>query len=148
MSGLVVVRQFWVGWGVVAATTRLVPPPRTPRGMRGIITLARGSTPGRPKRKRRSPLLTRNFVFHCFRAMKNITVTLPEDTALWVRIRAAERGRSVSRWLADLLVGMHRGEGAYDAAMERFFAREPRKLTWSDGRRPTRDDLHERADVR
>lgn len=88
------------------------------------------------------------FVFHYFRVMKNITITLPEDTALWVRIRAAERGRSVSRWLADLLVGMQRGEGTYDAAMERFFARQPRKLTWSDGRRPTRDELHDRADLR
>ena len=29
--------------------------------------------------------------------MKNITVTLPEDLARWVRVRAAENERSVSR---------------------------------------------------
>ena len=98
--------------------------------------------------QRKCLVVDTEFVLHYFRVMKNVTVTLPEDTALWVRVRAAEGGRSVSRWLADLLVGMQRGEGTYDAAMERFFARQPRKLTWSDGRRPTRDELHDRADLR
>ena len=27
--------------------------------------------------------------------MKNVTVTLPEETALWLRVRAAEQDRSV-----------------------------------------------------
>ena len=80
--------------------------------------------------------------------MKNITVTLPEDVALWVRIQAAEHDRSVSKWLAELLEGMRRREDAYDVAMDRFFSREPRKLTWSDGRKPTRDELHDRASLR
>ena len=38
--------------------------------------------------------------------MKNVTITLPEDVAAWLRVRAAEDGRSVSRWLAELLDGM------------------------------------------
>ena len=35
--------------------------------------------------------------------MKNITITLPEDVARWLRIKAAENERSVSKWLAELL---------------------------------------------
>ena len=34
--------------------------------------------------------------------------------------------------------------------MNRFFGRvpEPRKLEWVDGRKPTREELHDRADRR
>lgn len=80
--------------------------------------------------------------------MKNITVTLPENVASWLRVRAAKNGRSVSRWLAELLEDMQRGEQAYELAMERYLARKPRRLYWSDGRRPTRDELHERTGIR
>lgn len=80
--------------------------------------------------------------------MKNVTVTLPEDVAAWLRVRAAENGRSVSRWLAELLEGMRHGEDEYDFAMERYLARKPRELHWIDGRRPTRDELHDRSGFR
>ena len=80
--------------------------------------------------------------------MKNVTVALPEDVALWLRVRAAQNERSVSKWLAELLEGMKRGEDDYDVAMERFMARKPRNLTWIDGRTPTRDELHDRAGLR
>ena len=80
--------------------------------------------------------------------MKNVTVSLPEDVALWLRVRAAENGRSVSRWLAELLEGMRRGEDEYDLAMERYLARKPRKFGWVDGRKPTRDELHDRSGLR
>ena len=79
-----------------------------------------------------------NFVFHYLCVMKNITVSLPEDVAHWLRVRAAENSRSVSKWLADLLAGMRRREDEYEVAMERFLARKPRKLNWSDNRKPTR----------
>lgn len=88
------------------------------------------------------------FVFYYSRGMKNITVTLPEETARWVRVRAAENERSVSRWLAELLEGMRSGEDAYDVAMKSYLARQPRKLHWLDGRRPTRAELHDRAGLR
>ena len=80
--------------------------------------------------------------------MKNITVTLPEDVAAWLRVRAAKNGRSVSRWLAELLEGMQRGEQEYELAMERYLARKPRNLVWVDGRLPTRDELNERSGLR
>lgn len=89
-------------------------------------------------------------MFHYFRVVKNITITLPEEVALWLRVRAARNERSVSRWLAELLEGMRRQEDEYDVAMERFLARarEPRKLEWVDGRKPTREELHDRAGLR
>ena len=80
--------------------------------------------------------------------MKNVTVTLPEEVAAWLRVRAAEDGRSVSRWLAELLEGMRSGEDEYDLAMERLLARKPRRLNWVDGRRPTREELHDRTGLR
>ncbi|MDE0146986.1 MAG: hypothetical protein OXM58_01320 [Rhodospirillaceae bacterium] len=80
--------------------------------------------------------------------MKNITVTLPDDVAAWVEVRAAERGRSVSGWLAELLEELRHSEDAYDRAMARYLARKPRKLRWVDSRKPARDDLHDRAGLR
>ena len=82
--------------------------------------------------------------------MKNITITLPEDLARWVRVRAAENERSVSKWIAELLEGVRCQEDEYDVAMKRFLARarEHRELKWVDGRKPTREELHDRAGLR
>ena len=87
-------------------------------------------------------------MFYYVCVMKNVTVTLPEDVALWLRVRAAKNGRSVSRWLADLLASMKRQEDEYEVAMGRFLARKPRRLKWAGGRKPTRDELHDRAGFR
>ena len=35
--------------------------------------------------------------------MKNVTISMDEDTLTWVRVEAARAGKSVSRWLADYL---------------------------------------------
>ncbi len=82
--------------------------------------------------------------------MKNVTITLPEDLARWVRVRAAENERSVSKWIAELLEGIRCQEDGYDVSMKRFLARarEHRKLEWVDGRKPTREELHDRAGLR
>ncbi len=83
-------------------------------------------------------------MFYCFRAMKNITITLPDEVARWLRAKAAENERSVSKWLAELLEGMQRQEAEYEVAMRRFLARKPWKMEWVDGRKPTREELHDR----
>ena len=80
--------------------------------------------------------------------MKNITITLPEDLARWVRVRAAENERSVSRWIADIVERTRRREDEYDLAMKQFLAVEPRRMEWVDGRKPTREELHDRAGLR
>ena len=82
--------------------------------------------------------------------MKNVTVTLSEDIALWLRVRAAGQNRSMSKWLAELIDEMRRREDEYEIAMERFLARarKARKPEWVDGRQPTRDELHDRSGLR
>ena len=76
--------------------------------------------------------------------MKNITITLPESVAEWLRIKAAENDRSVSTWLAELIEGIQRQEDEYDVAMKRYLAMKPRTINWPDGRKPTRDELYDR----
>ena len=76
--------------------------------------------------------------------MKNVTITLPENVAKWLRIKAAENDRIVSKWLAELIEGIQRQEDEYDVAMKRYLAMEPRMINWPDGRRPTRDELYDR----
>ena len=78
----------------------------------------------------------------------NVTVTLSEGTALWVRERAAGQNRNVSSWLAELVEQARRREDAYDVAMASALARQPRRVEWADGRRPTREELHDRAALR
>ena len=80
--------------------------------------------------------------------MKNVTITLPEDLARWPRVRAAENDRSVSRWVAELLAGMRRQEDEYEVAMKQALAVKPRKMEWVDGRKPTREELHDRPSFR
>ena len=76
---------------------------------------------------------------------KSASVLRNACKALNTTSSSSENGRSVSRWLAELLEDMRRGEAEYDLAMERYLARRPRKLNWIDGRKPTRDELHDRS---
>lgn len=80
--------------------------------------------------------------------MKNITITLDEKTAAWVRIYAAQQGMSVSRLLGEMLQQRMRELRDYDEAMRRYLARKPFKFDWSGGQRPTREELNERANFR
>ena len=80
--------------------------------------------------------------------MKNVTITLQEDLARWLRVKAAEDDRSVSKWLAELLEGMRLKEDAYETAMRRYLEMNPRKLDWPDGGKPTREELHDRPGLR
>ena len=82
--------------------------------------------------------------------MENVTIALADDLARWVEVRAAENGRNAPEWIAAQLERMRRSEDEYDVAMNRFLGRasEPRKLEWADGRKPTREELHDRADRR
>mgnify|MGYP001258256665 CR=1 FL=1 len=48
--------------------------------------------------------------------MRNITISLDDDTAAWARRLAAERDTSVSRLVAELLAEKRRSGEAYRAA--------------------------------
>lgn len=80
--------------------------------------------------------------------MKNITITLDEVTAAWVRVHAAEHNVSVSRVVGEMLQ-KHMLEGQkYADAMQQFLARRPSRLQRTGKRYATREELHDRARLR
>lgn len=80
--------------------------------------------------------------------MKNITITLNPETARRVRVRAAERNLSVSRYISDLLEKDIRGTSEYEEAMKRYFSSNLFIKRQPGERRPTREELHDRAALR
>lgn len=88
---------------------------------------------------------------------------MDEETARWVRVEAAKAGKSVSRWVGELLAKRRQAEAdavceaereARQAAGARFLATPLRPIS-DNGKLPTREELydevlrrHERAGVR
>jgi hypothetical protein len=93
-------------------------------------------------------LLDTNLVQHYFRAMKNVTITLDEETARWARIEAARRGTSVSRLVGEILAERRAREAEYEAAMGRFLGRGPVPLKSPGQTYPSRNDLYDRDILR
>jgi hypothetical protein len=80
--------------------------------------------------------------------MKNITITLDERTAAWARIYAAQRGKSVSRLLGEILQERMREVRDYDDAMRRYLSKKPVNFKWVERSPPSRDDLYDRTNLR
>jgi hypothetical protein len=80
--------------------------------------------------------------------MKNITITLDEETARRARVRAAERDMSLSRYMGELVEKDIRHSREYEEAMQRYF-RSTLVIRMQPGERlPTREELHDRAALR
>jgi hypothetical protein len=91
-------------------------------------------------------VLDTNVVGHELRAMKrNVTVSMDEDTARWVRVEAAKRDISVSQFLGEVLAERRQRAEGYETARSRFMAREPRPIRRAGDALPVRADLHERG---
>jgi hypothetical protein len=82
------------------------------------------------------------------RAMKNVTITLDEETAAWARVHAAQRNVSLSRFVGELLHQHMRESREYEEAMRRFLADRPVKLKRQRGRYLTREEAHDRSRLR
>jgi hypothetical protein len=76
--------------------------------------------------------------------MKNVTITLDQETAAWTRVHAAQRNLSVSRFVGEVLREHMHESREYDAAMKRFLSRGPFKLTGPPQRYPKREELYDR----
>lgn len=78
-------------------------------------------------------------------AMKNITVTVPDDVYRNARIRAAERGTSVSALVAEYLRSLSLREAEFSRleAQQQQVQREIRRFRARD--HLDRDQLHDRA---
>lgn len=79
--------------------------------------------------------------------MRNVTITLDEETARWARVEAARRDTSVSRLIGELLTAYMKAETSYETAMKAFLSRKPQRLTRA-GHYPSRDEVHDRARLR
>lgn len=82
------------------------------------------------------------------RKLRNVTVTLDEETARWARIEAARRDTSVSRLLGEILRERMTRDSEYQAARERYFSQEARVHRRPGQRYPARDELHDRHGLR
>jgi hypothetical protein len=80
--------------------------------------------------------------------MKNVTITLDEQTAAWVRIYAAQHNTSVSRIVGEMLQQRMQASQEYDEAMRRFLSKKPVRLSKAGTRHPKRDELHDRSRLR
>ncbi len=80
--------------------------------------------------------------------MKNVTITLDEETAAWARVYAAEHNISVSRMIGEMLQQRMRQSQQYESAMHRYFARTPTALKGKGKRYPARDEVHDRTRLR
>ena len=80
--------------------------------------------------------------------MKNVTITLDERTAAWVRVYAAKHNTSVSRMVGEMLEQRMREVHEYDDAMRRFLAKKPVRLKRAGARYATREQAHDRTRVR
>lgn len=80
--------------------------------------------------------------------MKNVTITLDPQTAAWVRVQAARRSMSVSRFVGELLHKHMMNSQAYNEALQRFLGERPFEFEWVDDRRPAREEPGDRSLLR
>ncbi|MEX2599710.1 MAG: hypothetical protein WD533_08650 [Dehalococcoidia bacterium] len=74
---------------------------------------------------------------------RNVTITLDEDVADWVRVEAAKHRMSVSRFLGEQLREQMETSPGRSAAKRRLFSRPPAPLKDSNPM-PRREDIHDR----
>ena len=75
--------------------------------------------------------------------MKNVTISLDDEVARWVRIFAARQEKSVSRLVGDFLSEQMRRDETYVVSMRDYLAVTPSELRREEGY-PSRAELHER----
>ena len=80
------------------------------------------------------------------RKLRNITITLEEEVALWARVEAARKDTSVSGYLAAVLRQRMKEQGEYDLAKRRALKRKP--FLKSGGKYLSREEAHERSRLR
>lgn len=95
----------------------------------------------------RRSTVSRVLCYTQFVKARNVTISLDDETARWVRVEAAKQDMSVSKLITALLRRQMANDGDYDAAMRSFLSRVPRPLK-EGGRFPTREDMHDRAVLR
>jgi hypothetical protein len=89
--------------------------------------------------------LTRTSWSTTLASMRNVTITLDEEVARWVRVEAAKQETSVSRLVGEMLREHMRSQDSYEVARRQFFTVQPRPLRGDDSPLPSREELHDRT---
>jgi hypothetical protein len=76
--------------------------------------------------------------------VRNVTITLDDETAMWARVEAARNDTSVSRFVGQMLRRQMLDRANYARAQESFLSRGPVPLGVEGERYPSRDEVHER----
>lgn len=76
--------------------------------------------------------------------MKNVTIRLDENVALWVRVHAKEQKTSVSRFVGEMLKERMLEEETYHAAMRQYLSKPKVFIKGSVSTYPNRDMIYER----
>jgi len=74
---------------------------------------------------------------------RNVTLSLPEEVALWVRLKAAKSDTSVSSYLSQLLQEQMHEENTFDTAFQKWCLSSPMEGV-DAANRMSRDEVHER----
>jgi hypothetical protein len=80
--------------------------------------------------------------------MKNVTITLDEDTAAWARVHAAERDMSLSRFVGEVLRDRMRRSREYEESYRAWRAEKPFDLKGPWKPYPKRAELYDRPVLR
>jgi hypothetical protein len=82
--------------------------------------------------------------------MKNVTITLDDETAEWVRTAAAAQGISLSRFVGDVLHRELPQASDYEQAMNRWLSRREsdQPLSSPGEKLPSREELYDRPVLR
>jgi hypothetical protein len=76
--------------------------------------------------------------------VRNVTITLDEETAQWARVEAARHDTSVSRWVGQLLAERRRSTLDYKRAQHSYLQRRGAPLKQPGATLPSRNELHQR----
>lgn len=76
--------------------------------------------------------------------MRNVTVSLDEETARWARIEAACHDMSVSRFVGQVLREQMTASEGFERARQSYLSRGAAALGATDGSLPGRDEIHRR----
>lgn len=76
--------------------------------------------------------------------MRNVTVSLDEETARWARIEAACHDMSMSRFVGQVLRERMTSSEEFERARQSYLNRGPAPLGSGDGSLPGRDEIHRR----
>jgi len=80
--------------------------------------------------------------------VKNVTITLDEETAAWARVHAAEQDMSLSRFIGEMLRRQMRESREYQEAMQRYLSSKFVIHLQPGERLPTREEINDRAALR